>query len=353
MIKNKLTRLTALLCVLMFIFGVGGVNLSPAVIVTASETADDSLCLIPGGVPFGVRIYCEGVLIVGVTDVKSSGESKSPAKDAGIKANDIITNINGERITTVDEVMSAIAGCDGNKLSLTIKRQNSELTVDIHPVKSDDDGKYKTGLWIRDSTAGIGTVTFINPKTNSFAGLGHGICDADTGELLPLSRGTVVNVEISGIEKGQAGVPGELKGFFSSGKIGSLTGNTECGVYGVLAELPTGANSEAIPVAQSSEVVEGDAEILCTTDGQGIGRYKIRISNIDHSGREIKNFVVTIVDERLIEKTGGIVQGMSGSPIIQNGKLIGAVTHVLVNNPTKGYGIFIENMLAEMPDILK
>lgn len=311
MINNKLTRLTAaLLCAVLLFCGVGGETLPSAFVVAAAEKGDEELCLIPGGMPFGVRIYCEGVLIVGVTDVKASGTSCSPAKDAGIKANDIITGINGKRVTSVDEVVNAIAGCDGNKLSLTIKRQSNELTVDIHPVKSDEDGKYKTGLWIRDSTAGIGTVTFINPKTNSFAGLGHGICDADTGELLPLSRGTVVNVEISGIEKGQAGMPGELKGFFSSGKIGSLTGNTECGVYGILAELPSGASSEAIQVAKSDELVEGDAELLCTTDGQGIGRYKIRISNIDHSGREIKNFVVTIVDERLIEKTGGIVQGM-------------------------------------------
>ena len=310
MIKRKLTRLAAALLSVAMLFCAGGELFTPAIAVTALEEKSERLRLIPGGMPFGVRIYCEGVLIVGITDVKSSGKSCSPASDAGIKANDVIISIDQNKVSSVDDVVNAISNCNGNKLSLKIKRQNDELTLDIHPVKSDEDGKYKTGLWMRDSTAGIGTVTFITPGTNSFAGLGHGICDADTGELLPFGRGTVVNVEISGIEKGQAGVPGELKGFFSSGKIGSLTGNTECGVYGVLAELPSGAGGEAIEAARADEVVEGDAEILCTIDGQGIGRYKIRISNIDHSGREIKNFVVTIVDERLLEQTGGIVQGM-------------------------------------------
>ena len=213
------------------------------------------------------------------------------------------------------------------------------------PVRSDE--RYKAGLWIRDSTAGIGTVTFIDPATGAFAGLGHGICDSDTGELVKPGRGIVVNVAISGVEKGQAGAPGELRGYFSSGKIGSLTGNTECGVFGVFAELPEGmsGDAKAIPAATSAETHDGDAEIICTSDS-GTGRYKVRISGIDRSGRPVKNFVVTVTDPDLIAKTGGIVQGMSGSPIIQDGKLIGAVTHVLVNSPEKGYGIFIDNMLT-------
>ncbi|MBQ8509016.1 MAG: SpoIVB peptidase [Clostridia bacterium] len=301
--------------------------------------------LIPGGMPFGVRLYCDGVLVVDVGDVPCGGGTVSPARDAGIHAKDMITEINGQRITSVDEVVSAVTASNGQALTLTVRRSGNDQTLTIQPVQSDEDGKYKTGLWIRDSTAGIGTVTYIDGETGCFAGLGHGICDADTGELLPLSRGTIVNVSISGVVKGQAGLPGELKGYFSSGKIGTLLGNTECGVHGIFAELPAGICSQAIPIALADEVCEGDAELWCTTDSGGVGRYKVRISNIDRSGRSVKNYVVTVTDPMLLEKTGGIVQGMSGSPLVQNGRLIGAVTHVLISDPAKGYGIFIENML--------
>lgn len=298
MISRKIKSvLAALLCV--------------AITAVGAAAADTSrMQLIPGGVPFGVKLYCEGVLVVGLADVKSSGTAQSPARDAGIKIKDIITGINGNKIMSVDEVVDAISGSGGQPLTFTLKRGEGEITVDLTPVASDEDGKYKTGLWIRDSTAGIGTVTFIDPETGSFAGLGHGICDADTGELVPLNRGIVVNVAISGIVKGQPGCPGELKGYFNSGKIGSLIRNTDCGVYGVFVELPSGAICDAIPVASADEVVEGRAELYCTTDSGGIGRYTVQISNIDHSGREVKNFVVTVTDEALLSKTGGIVQGM-------------------------------------------
>lgn len=354
MIGKKLKSiLTALLCTAAIVTGTTGVICSPINQVSAASIKNEELKLIPGGVPFGVKLYCEGVLVVGLAEIKSSGTEISPARDAGVKIKDIITCINGEKVVSVDEVVNAVADCQGAPLNLTLKRGSSEINVEITPVASDEDGKYKTGLWIRDSTAGIGTVTFINPETGSFAGLGHGICDADTGELMPLMRGIVVNVSINGVVKGQAGSPGELKGYFSSGKIGSLIGNTDCGVYGIFAEFPSGALDEAIPVASHDKIVEGEAEIYCTTDSGGIGRYKVNISNIDHSGREIKNFVVTVTDEALLARTGGIVQGMSGSPIIQNGCIVGAVTHVLINNPTKGYGIFIENMLANLPSELQ
>lgn len=302
--------------------------------------------LIPGGVPFGVRLCHEGVTVVGLPDVRTGGTgSGSPAKDAGIRVRDIILSVDGKRVTSAADMAALIGECGGKTLDLTLRRGDGELTISVTPVLSDDG--YKAGLWIRDSTAGIGTVTFIDPATGAFAGLGHGICDSDTGELVKPGRGIVVNVAISGVEKGQAGAPGELRGYFSSGKIGSLTGNTECGVFGVFAELPEGmsGDAKAIPAATSAETHDGDAEIICTSDS-GTGRYKVRISGIDRSGRPVKNFVVTVTDPDLIAKTGGIVQGMSGSPIIQDGKLIGAVTHVLVNSPEMGYGIFIDNMLA-------
>lgn len=324
-----------------------------AVRENSEENQADIIRLIPGGIPFGVKLYCDGVLVVGLADVKSDGKNCSPARDAGIREKDIITEINGVKMTTVDDVVNAVSESSGDPLSVKLHREDAYLSVKVKPIKSDEDSKFKTGLWVRDSTAGIGTVTYIDPECGSFAGLGHGICDADTGELMPLNRGVVVNVAINSVVKGQAGYPGELKGYFSSGKIGTLIKNTECGVYGIFAEYPSGTVNEALPIAYSNQITEGDAELLCTTDSGGIGHYKVNISNIDHSGRDIKNFVITVTDEALLAKTGGIVQGMSGSPLIQNGRLIGAVTHVLINNPTKGYGIFIENMLANVPDVVK
>ena len=230
-------------------------------------------------------------------------------------------------------------------------RNGKEYTAHVTPEYSKTEGKYKSGLWVRDSGAGIGTVTFIDPETLSFGGLGHGICDGDTGELIPMDRGSVLGVRINGINKGAAGAPGEIKGYFNSGKTGTLIKNTTCGVYGVFTELPKGLPSEAVCLGGREELKEGDAYIWCTLDDSGPQKYSIRISEINRSATGNKCFSITVTDRALIEKTGGIVQGMSGSPIIQNGKIVGAVTHVLVNDPTTGYGIFIENMLnaAQMP----
>ena len=313
---------------------------------TVLYAASDNTRLIPGGVPFGVKLYAEGVSVVGIADVKCGIEGASPARDAGILEKDIILALNGKRISAVTEVSDIVAASEGAVIKVTVRRGNTEFTTDLTPVRSSEDGKYKAGLWIRDGAAGIGTVTYVSPEDGSFAGLGHGICESGTTELAPLKRGAVVNVTVSGLTKGQVGAPGELKGYFSSGKIGTLFGNTECGVYGVFAKYPDGLSEQAVEVASVGEICVGEAELWCTTDGGGVGKYAVKISEVDHSGRHVKNFVVTVTDPLLLEKTGGIVQGMSGSPILQNGKLVGALTHVLVNDPTRGYGIFIENMLS-------
>ena len=199
---------------------------------------------------------------------------------------------------------------------------------------------------MRDSTAGIGTMTYYNPSTGEFAGLGHGICDVDTGLLMPLLSASVVDVEITDIIKGRKGTPGELKGSFDSIKRGKLSGNTNCGVYGIMDKSPENVIAKPCEIALEDEICEGEAFILCELDDDGIKEYKIEISKIKKDNTHGKNFVIEVVDEYLLSKTGGIVQGMSGSPVIQNGKLVGAVTHVLVNNPSKGYGIFIQNMLS-------
>ena len=207
------------------------------------------------------------------------------------------------------------------------------------------DNSYKAGLCLKDSTSGIGTVTYIDPETGIFGGLGHGICDAKSGRLVPLSKGIIMDVTINGVNKGKIGAAGELKGAFNVKRLGSLISNTDSGVFGVINTDDITPPEGPLPVAKKEEVKEGTAYIWCTLDKGTPCKYKVLITNVDTSCTGIKNFRVKVVDPNLLSKTGGIVQGMSGSPIIQNGKIIGAVTHVLVNDPTSGYGIFIENML--------
>ena len=310
----------------------------------------DEIKLIPGGMPFGVKLYTDGIIVVGINEVECESGKKSPATDCGLKLRDVITGVNGSPVNTADEVSSAIEQSGGNPVSLTVRRGGETLSLQITPVFSKTDNLYRAGLWLRDSTAGIGTITFISPENNTFAGLGHGICDVDTGELLPLRKGVVVDVTIKSITKGLVGSPGELNGYFSPGKIGSLVGNTTCGVYGMLSDLPETSHSEALHIGLKNEVKLGECTIFCTVNDK-LDKYTAEIVKLCNKNEEQKNFVIKITDKRLLDATGGIVQGMSGSPIIQNNKLVGAITHVLVNDPAKGYGIFIENMLKNMPEI--
>ncbi len=309
------------------------------------------ITLYPGGMPFGVKLYTDGVIVAGISGVDTDEGRKEPAAKSGLKVGDIIKSVNGKTVNTTDEVSSAIEQSGGNKVSLTVIRDGKELTIELLPIFSNSDNMYKAGIWIRDSTAGIGTVTFIVPETNAFAGLGHGICDIDTGKLMPLRKGTVVDVKINGVTKGLVGDPGELKGIFTPGKIGALIGNKMCGVYGLLSNKIDTSHSQPLKIGLKDELKLGSAEIYCTVN-EKIDRYTAEIIKIGNPKAEQKNFVIKITDKRLLDTTGGIVQGMSGSPIIQNGKLVGAVTHVLVNDPTKGYGIFIENMLKNMPELM-
>ncbi|MBE6626491.1 MAG: PDZ domain-containing protein [Ruminococcaceae bacterium] len=297
-----------------------------------------------GGMPFGVKFYSKGLVVVGFTEIETEIGMKTPAYDAGLRVNDIITHVNGDEVKTSDDFIKKIEESD-SAIQITYVRDGNNCTVSFTPSLSTD-GKKRTGMWIRDTTAGIGTVTYMIHETGEFAGLGHGICDSDTGELLKMDRGTVVDVQISGISKGVAGTPGELKGYFTSDKSGVLLGNTVCGVYGVMSDAPDEVCPQHnIEVADRSEVYSGKACIWCTVDSDGPCRYEIEIGEINRDSKDNRSFEVTVIDPALLSKTGGIVQGMSGSPIIQNGKLIGAITHVLIGDPAKGYGIFIENMI--------
>jgi len=301
--------------------------------------------LYPGGMPFGVRFYTDGVMVVGVASVSGESGEVTPAQDAGIRIKDVIRTIDGVKVNTVEEVTRLLESCDGRTLSVGVRRGSTDLNVELSPVYSVPDSAWKAGLWIRDSTAGIGTVTYIDPETLSFAGLGHGICDVDTGELMPLLHAEVCDVTLSGIGRGRSGSPGELKGYFGQADTGTLVSNTASGVFGVFGCLPDTIKSEPLEIALGREVKEGRATMLCTVEGSEVREYSVEIEKLRDADSSAKNFIVRVTDPELLALTGGIVQGMSGSPLVQNGKLIGAVTHVLINDPCRGYGIFVENML--------
>ena len=307
--------------------------------------------LYPGGIPFGIKFITEGVLIVGFCDFKSQGATVNPSSAAGLKAGDRILSINSRALQSAEELTKIVEESGGKPLKIIYSRDGSKKETILTPIFSDSEGAYKTGIYVKDSGAGIGTISYIDPETLEFGGLGHGICEGDSGGLIPISKGSVVDVNINGIKKGEVGTPGELRGYFSSGRVGSLLINNDCGVFGAFAKIPSGLPSEPLSIGLKEELKVGKAYIYTTLDGCTPKRYEIEISNIKLSEAQGKCFTVKITDKALLEKTGGIVQGMSGSPIIQNGKLVGAVTHVLINDPTTGYGIFIENMLAaaQMP----
>ncbi len=305
-----------------------------------ARVSNEEKTLIPGGMVFGVRFFTEGVLVVGIPE-----GSESPAYAAGVRVNDVILKVDGVKISDADSLSHAVDAGGGKAVEFTCRREGREFTVNVTP-RLEESG-YKTGIWVRDSGAGIGTVTFIDPNTGLFGGLGHGICDADTGKPMPLGRGVLLGVNINGITKGAAGDPGEIRGSFKPEKLGAVTGNTDCGIFGIYSEIPRSLYG-AIPVAHKNEVKGGAATILCTLEDGVTREYKAELSSIDPTATGGRCFTVKITDPELIKQTGGIVQGMSGSPILQNGKLVGAVTHVLVGDPTRGYGIFIENMLEAM-----
>lgn len=305
----------------------------------------DETCLVPCGTPFGIKMLTNGVVVVGVADIKTEKDTVNPANLAGLKTGDVITAIDGREVLTNCEVAGLVEKSGGADMKFTFRRNEQTMNVSLKPVKSEADGLYKAGLWVRDSTAGIGTLTFYNPATKSFGGLGHGICDSDTGKLMPLLNGEIVPVTINGVTKGQKGIPGELRGYFSDDNaVGALNANVAAGVYGELDYVPEGS---ALKVAMKQEVKAGPAKILTTTDGTKPKLYDVTIEKIDYRDNvQSKNMVLRVTDPELLAKTGGIVQGMSGSPILQNDRLVGAVTHVFVNDPTRGYGIFAENMFA-------
>jgi len=302
--------------------------------------------VIPCGTPFGVKLYTKGALVIGTSSVRCLEGFQEPWKSAGIQKGDIIIEANSEKVNNNNDLERIIQTSDGREISFKVMRENNEFECLLTPLRSMEDGKFRIGIWVRDSSAGIGTLTFCEENRKVFAGLGHGICDIDTTELLPLSRGDIVEAIITDTVKGRPGVPGELKGcFINPESIGQIYANTETGLYGTFEKVPSSTNK--IPVAMKQNVKKGPAKLLATIEGSKPELYNINIDSINYDTTiPTQNMKISVTDTRLLEKTGGIVQGMSGSPILQNEALVGAVTHVFVNNPKKGYAIFAETMLT-------
>ena len=302
------------------------------------------------GQPFGMKLYTEGVLAVDFTDIIINGNKCNPARDAGLKKGDYILSANGKSLSVNEDLVKAVEGSKGEKLNLKVSRNGNILNLTVTPVMQEGTGTYKIGVWIRDSGAGIGTLTFYSPAYNVICGLGHGVSDEDTEKLLTIKKGEIVSAEIFSVNKGEKGTPGQLNGRLKNNTIGEIKLNSQCGVYSLPTKSVT-VNS-LTEIAFKNEVENGDAKILCTVEGETPKFYSCKITlKKGKYNSPTQNMIVTVTDETLLEKTGGIVQGLSGSPILQKGKLVGAVTHVLVDDPAKGYGIFAENMLEKAKEM--
>ncbi len=311
--------------------------------------------VIPCGNTVGVKIHTDGVLIVATSQIYGqNGEIYEPYNEAGIRSGDYIIEVNGKRTVSTQDIISIMESGKGETLNIKLNRNGTYIATTITPILSDD-GKHRLGLWLRDSTAGIGTLTFYDPQTKAFGALGHGIADVDVGQLLTVDKGEILGSSIVSVKKGRKGSPGELRGIFveNSNSTGVILKNAQCGIFGMIPDkrniVP---GNKAIPIGLRSQVKEGPAHIISNVSGRGTETYNIEIQKVfRNSTNSSKSMVIKITDQRLINYTGGIVQGMSGSPIIQDGRLVGAVTHVLVNDPTRGYGVFIEWMIQHINNI--
>ncbi|MGN0684849.1 SpoIVB peptidase [Subdoligranulum variabile] len=305
------------------------------------ETRSVQVC----GTPFGVKMFSDGALVVAFSDQYTNLGTENPAKEAGLKLGDLIVSAGGHAVRSNEELTQAITDAAGNAIPVVYQRDGVQHTTMLTPMQDASTGAYRAGLWVRDSSAGIGTMTFLDPLNGTFAGLGHAISDTDTGADITLLSGEIVPVVITGCVSGTTGSPGELRGEFSAAAAGTVLANDSTGVYGEYLAAMTG---QSCPVMQPQEIALGDAEIWTTISGSTPRAYSVRIEQVNMTSSDPnRNLLVKVSDPELLAATGGIVRGMSGSPIVQNGRLVGAVTHVLVSDPTRGYGIFATTMLEK------
>ncbi len=317
---------------------------------TASDGTISPDLVIPGGRSIGVKMDVEDVLVVGLEEIKTAdGEETNPGLKAGLQIGDIILAIDGSEVHSASDVMAIVENTEKESVRLKIARKNEIRYLDVEPVKSAEDGKYRLGVWVKEKTAGIGTLTYYRPYDGTFGALGHGITDAETGSVLKVAEGQLLDAQVMSLKEGRKGQPGEIKGIFyeADKPLGELSKNTEYGIFGkAYTDLSSEEYATPVHTADPDEVKKGDAWILTTLEKDHVEKFKIKIEKINKNDPDsVKNMVIRVTDKDLIEKSGGIIQGMSGSPILQNGKIIGAVTHVFVNDPRRGYGIFISNML--------
>ena len=313
------------------------------------DIADD-LRLFPGGQAVGVALHTEGVLVVGTSDLTGA---HSPARTAGVKPGDVITEADGKTIASAEELTALVEAYGEVPIPLTIRRGESQLHLTLTPKRDGQSGKVRIGAWVRDSTAGVGTLSFygeVRPGEGlRYGALGHAITDTDTQQILTVSAGEIMLADVVDVRKGQSGVPGELKGSFlrEDRVMGTISRNSVFGIYGGMTDPPAHPlYPEGLPIGRKDAVHTGKASILSTVDAEGMREYEVEIVEVNRqSAPAQRSLVLKVTDEELLQKTGGIVQGMSGSPILQDGRLVGAVTHVFVNDPTMGYGLYIEWML--------
>ena len=311
--------------------------------------------VVPMGNLIGAKLYTSGVLVVGMSEIQGDDQQKhKPYEGSGIEEGDMIVEMDSKKIANTDELVETVNSSKGKVIQIKYVRNDETITTSIQPIKSEDN-EYKLGLWVRDAAAGVGTLTFYEPSTGKFAALGHGIVDVDTGDIINIANGELVTSNLVAIKKGEKGTPGEIKGSIDSGvTIGNISKNTNFGVFGLVSNknnLNLNGAKE-YEVALRSEIQTGEAEIICELENEKKEQYKIEISKIYTSNNyDNKSMMIKITDERLLQRTGGIIQGMSGSPIIQNGKFVGAITNVLVSDPTTGYAIFGDLMVKQMKSV--
>lgn len=318
----------------------------PVKSVTVAETPRRQV--IVSGALCGLRIYSEGVTVVDTDTLLTNDGLKQPASDAGFLKGDIIVKVNEKTVNTADEISGEIDRAQNTPLTFTIKRNQETMELSLSPMFDKNTGTYRTGLWLRDSAAGIGTMTFYDPETMAFGCLGHSVCDVDTGLAVTVRSGEATTAILQSVQKGGNGKAGELSGALGQQVLGNILENGENGVYGVLQNKP--AAYGIYPVANADEIQVGPAQVITTVDNSGPKAYSVEIEKVNTSGSN-KDLMIHVVDTALLAQTGGIVQGMSGSPLIQDGKFIGAVTHVFLDDSSRGYGISAPHMIARADDI--
>lgn len=331
---------------LAFLLSVGPSASASSVIADANSTSStikSAKTLVPVGHTVGIKLFSRGVLVVKLA------EGGTPAKDGGLQTGDVILNCGPDPVTSTEQFQELLQKSGGNPTDLQIKREGKNLEISVAP-EENEQGQYAIGAWVRDSMAGIGTVTFYDPSTGVFGALGHGITDLDTAQLMPFSSGSILPSYVKAVKRGETGHAGELRGDFDlNSELGVLSANTDCGIFGQLStdisNSPEYFQGDAFPVAQAEEVHTGPAIIRSNIKGDAVQEYQVEILRISQDASDGRDLVLSVTDPALLEQTGGIVQGMSGSPILQDGKFIGAVTHVLLNDPSKGYGILLQTML--------